>query len=123
MRNANLLLALLLELGTLAAVVYWGFGTDAGVAVQLVAGIGAPIVLAVLWGMFCSPKAAKPLRGVARVVADVAWFGCGAAALAASGAMTLAAAFGVAYVVNRIGVLTWHQGSEAAAAPGRAATE
>ena len=56
MRGANLVLRFLLELSALAATAYWGFSTTSGVT-QWVLGLGAPALVAVVWGLFVSPKA------------------------------------------------------------------
>ena len=56
MRGANLVLRFLLELSALAATAYWGFSTASGVT-QWVLGLGAPALVAVVWGLFVSPKA------------------------------------------------------------------
>jgi hypothetical protein len=39
-----------LELAMLAAFTYWGFSSDAPIAVRILLGIGAPVVAIVLWG-------------------------------------------------------------------------
>jgi hypothetical protein len=47
LRSANLALAFVLELCLLAAVGYWGFHVQASTALQIVLGIGAPLLVAV----------------------------------------------------------------------------
>ena len=46
-----------LELAALAALGYWGIETGDGAVTKIVLGLGAPLVAAVLWGLFVSPKA------------------------------------------------------------------
>lgn len=46
-----------LELAALVALGYWGFETGDGTVTKIVLGLGAPLVAAVLWGLFVSPKA------------------------------------------------------------------
>ncbi|MCW2916472.1 MAG: hypothetical protein JWN52_4540 [Actinomycetia bacterium] len=62
----------------------WGFSTG-GIFVRIVLGVGAPLVAAVLWGLFAAPKAKfkVPLAGVLLVKALV--FGAAAVALYALG--------------------------------------
>jgi hypothetical protein len=55
-KAANLGLAFLLELGGLAALGYWGYQTGTG-PLRWVLAIGAPLLLAVIWGVFLSPQA------------------------------------------------------------------
>jgi hypothetical protein len=54
---ANLTVAFLLELCALAALGYWGFRTASGPAAKAALGIGAPLLAAVLWGLFAAPRA------------------------------------------------------------------
>jgi len=86
---ANLGLRFLLELALLAAVAYWGFSEFDGV-VSVLIGLGAPLLVAFVWGTFMSPKAAHPVRDPTRIVLEVVLFGAGVAALAAAGRTTLA---------------------------------
>jgi hypothetical protein len=48
-RGANLGIAFLLELAVLFAVGYWGFRLSVGLPLRLVAGLGTPVLMAVLW--------------------------------------------------------------------------
>lgn len=54
---ANLTVAFLLELCALAALGYWGLRTASGPATKAALGIGAPLLAAVLWGLFAAPRA------------------------------------------------------------------
>jgi hypothetical protein len=66
LKMLNVLLRFLLELCMLAAAGYWGFKTGSGWAMKAILGIGLPVLLAVLWGIFVAPKAVYPLHGAAR---------------------------------------------------------
>lgn len=59
----NLAVRLLLEICALIAVGYWGFKTGSGWLLKILFGIGAPILIAVLWGMFGAPKSVYPFQG------------------------------------------------------------
>lgn len=56
-QGANLLLGFLLELFALGAMGYWGLKTGSATITKVVLGCGAPVVAAVLWGTFVSPRA------------------------------------------------------------------
>jgi hypothetical protein len=56
-KGANLLLRFLLELCALGALGYWGFKTGNATSTKVVLGVGAPLVAAVVWGTFLSPRA------------------------------------------------------------------
>jgi len=60
----NLLVRFLLELCLLAAIGYWGFETHSSWGWKILLGIGLPLLIAVLWGMFLAPKSAYRLGGV-----------------------------------------------------------
>ncbi len=101
-RWANEGLAFLLELTALGALCYWGFTTGRGRPVKAGLGIGAPLLAAVVWGLFASPDAtfAIPLAGALAVKALV--FGAATAALYASAKRNLAIAYGAVTLVNTI---------------------
>ena len=110
MRYANLALRFGLELAGLAAFCYWGFTVADSVAVKLLLGLGTPVVAAVLWGVFASPKAAVRMPNIAAQVAfEVVWFGAAVAALAAAGRVTSAVVLAALYVVNRSLMVLWRQ--------------
>jgi hypothetical protein len=89
MGYANDALRFLLELAALGSLAYWGFAEHGG-AVQWVWGLGAPLLVAVVWGRFVAPKASHPASDPARLLLEVAVFGSGAVALAAADATVLA---------------------------------
>jgi hypothetical protein len=97
--NANYGLRFLLELAALAALAYWGFHELGGV-VQWLIGLGAPLLAAVVWGRFMSPKASHPTIDPVRLLIEIAVFGSGVAALFAAGATVVAMIFAVLAVLH-----------------------
>lgn len=85
MKAALLALAFLLELAMLAAAGWSGFTLDAGWPVRLLAGLGVPLLLAVVWGVFCSPRASVPLPAPAKLGVQAACFVTGGLLLALAG--------------------------------------
>lgn len=85
MKALLLALAFLLELALLVAAAYWGFTRDAGWGLRLLAGLGAPLLIAVAWGLFCSPRATVPLPAPAKLTVQAACFVTGGLLLAAAG--------------------------------------
>jgi Protein of unknown function (DUF2568) len=75
----------LLELAMLAGAGSWGFALDAGWPVRLLAGLGAPLALAVLWGLFCSPRARVALPAPAKLGVQAACFAAAGLLLALAG--------------------------------------
>lgn len=49
------------ELGMLAGLAAWGWHVGDG-PMRIVLAVGAPLVVAIVWGAFLAPRARKPLR-------------------------------------------------------------
>lgn len=103
MKAANLALRFALELCLLAALAY------VGLEVSVVLAVVFPVVAAVAWGLFVSPKARYPLGLGPWLAVQVVLFGAAVAGLIAVGSTLLAIAFGVAVAANLVLVLFWHQ--------------
>lgn len=108
-KGANLALRFVLELCALGALGYWGFETGSGAIMKLGFGIGAPLVAAVVWGTFLSPKAPVALPGILVFILQVLVFGAALAGLVATGHRTLALVFGVIIVGNALLMYAWGQ--------------
>ncbi len=109
LQYANLALSFLLELSLLVALAYWGFHAGTGTIGQIALGIGIPLLVAVLWGIFLAPRATVRLPAVPRFVVELVLFGLAVAGLAAAGQPSLAWVFGLILVVNRILIIVWRQ--------------
>jgi hypothetical protein len=88
-----LLVRFLIELAALGAVGYWGFKTGDSTLMQWVLGVGAPLLVAVVWGMFIAPKATVEVPKPMWIGLQVLVFGAAALALAAVAPDQLAAIF------------------------------
>ncbi len=108
-KGAKLALRFLLELCALIALGYWGFTTGSGAIAKVALGIGAPLVAAVVWGVFVAPRAPVALPGVVVLLLQVVVFGSAAAGLVATGHRTLALAFAVVVVINAVLMYVWGQ--------------
>jgi Protein of unknown function (DUF2568) len=99
-RPLNEALAFLVELAALAALGWWGFTAGGPTMLRVALGVGAPLLAAVVWGLFAAPKAfvRLPLAGVLVVKAVV--FGAATAALYAVGHPILATTYAVVVVLN-----------------------
>jgi hypothetical protein len=98
-RVANDVLRFVLEICALGALAYWGWHTASGV-LQVLLGLGAPILMAVVWGRYMSPKAPHPVEDPVRIVLEVAIFGAAVAALFAADKPALGAAMAVAVALH-----------------------
>ena len=79
-RLGNLGLAFLLEIGAVAALAYWGFHTGGTLPARFALGIAAPVLAAVLWGLFAAPQATFHVPALA-VATKILVFGAAALAL------------------------------------------
>jgi hypothetical protein len=108
-KAANLLWTFLLELCMLAALAYWGFTTGQNQILQIGLGIGAPLIVIILWGIWMAPKSPRRLRGKAYLALKLILFGAAAAALFVAGRPYLAAFFVLFSVVNQGLIFIWNQ--------------
>lgn len=108
-KGSNLLVRFLLELAMLAAIGYWGFQSNAGWFMKAVLGIGLPLLIAVVWGAFLSPRAAYPLPGISHLALELILLGSGAVALFFSGRTNLAVVYAAMLVVNKLLMVAWKQ--------------
>jgi hypothetical protein len=104
---ANLVLRFLLELCMLAALGYWGYWTGQGTLAKVGLAICAPLLAAMVWGVFISPKAAVRVPRWLWLVLQGILFGCAAAALATTGHPFLATVLLLLVAINSILLYAW----------------
>lgn len=95
-----LLIVFLCELAAIAAYGYWGFQLDTSVYAKWTAGIGIPVLVAVVWGLFLSPKASFAVPLALQIALKVLVFGLAAAALYATGRPRLAMFFAACVLIS-----------------------
>lgn len=108
-KSANLAVRFIVELCALAALAYWGSRTGGEPGVRLAAGIGAPLLAALIWGTFVVPKSAVQLPAPVTVILGLGILALAAAALASAGRPILATAFAVIVVINAALLSVWDQ--------------
>jgi hypothetical protein len=108
MKTANLGLRFLLELALLAALAVWGFSLGS-TWLSVVAGIGAPVMAACVWGLWIAPKSERRLTDPTRLVLELLLFTAAAIALAATGRTALAAVLVALVLVQEVLMHLWHQ--------------
>jgi hypothetical protein len=108
-KDANLLLRFLLELGALGAIGWagWRFGGQ-GLRRWSLA-IGAPLVVATFWALFVAPDSTIDSPNAMRVLLQLVVFGSAALALTKLGRRTPAALFSVVVIANAALMLAWNQ--------------
>lgn len=95
-----LLLVFLSEVAAIIAYGYWGFRFHSSTVIKWVLGIGIPVVVIVVWGLFLAPKASIEIPNVLRIIMKVMVFGFAAAALYSAGRPKLAILFGVCVLLS-----------------------
>jgi Protein of unknown function (DUF2568) len=108
-KNANLALAFLLELGVLAALAFWGFHNGSGTLAKIVLGIGAPVLAIIVWALFGAPQATWHLEGIWRLLLQIVVFGSAAVALYAADQRILGVAFALLALLNNTLMYVWAQ--------------
>ncbi len=109
LKTLNLGVRFLLELCMLVAIGYWGFKTHSGLASKIIFGIGLPILIAILWGLFVAPEATYPLSQTPHLILELILLGSAAVALFASGSANLGWIYTAALVVSEILMIVWKQ--------------
>ncbi len=108
-KAGNLGVRFLLELCMLAALGYWGFHTARSLIGKIGLGIGIPLGVAVVWGVFLAPASSMRLEGPLYLVLEVVIFGTTAAALYTTDHPSLAGAFVLIAVLNKVLMVIWGQ--------------
>jgi len=106
-KSVNLLVRFLLELFALGTLGYWGFAVGGSVFTKILLGIGAPLLAAVVWGLFVAPRAAVLLKMPLRLVPEALVFGSAILALFATGHPRLGTSLLIVAAANRALVLAW----------------
>ena len=109
LKEANMGLAFLLEIGVLVALCYFGFATRKSWFAKLGLGIGLPVIAILIWGAFGSPGATWRLSGFWFLLLQIVFFGSAAVALFAAGRRRLGIAFALLFVLNIVLIYAWGQ--------------
>ena len=102
MQSLNYTVRFLLELCALAALGYWGFVAGQTLPMQLLLGLGAPLLAAAAWGAFVAPRARWPAHEPWRLLVEIIVFGAASLALWAVHQPALAVILAAVYIANRL---------------------
>ncbi len=109
LKPLNLALAFFLELCLLAAFVYWGFHLHTNIFFQIIAGVGIPLVVILLWGIWLAPNADLRLGLGWLVVLKTVLFGLASIALILSDQPRFGIGLLGIFAVSEIFGLIWDQ--------------
>ena len=116
LRAGNLALRFLLELSALAATAYWGATTATGRIGQIGLALALPSLVALLWGLFISPKARIPTGPFGRAFLGLIVFLVATAALWSRDRTGLALLYGSLALISSVLILVWPQQTPSAPA-------
>jgi hypothetical protein len=108
-KSLNIGLAFLLELAMLIAFGYWGFQTGDSTLVKILLGIGVPVVVIVIWGMYLAPRSTRRLRDPWLSLLKLVLFGAAALALVAANQPTWGLILAIIALVNILLAWVWKQ--------------
>jgi hypothetical protein len=106
---ANLALRFFLEVAALVALSYWGFQAGSSDVAHWVLGIGAPLLAAVVWGLFIAPRARYRVSDPVWIALQVVILGAATVALLAAGKTSPAIVFVALLIVNAVLMIVWGQ--------------
>jgi hypothetical protein len=93
----------------LAAYVYWGFHLDVNIFFRIIAGVGVPLVVIILWGIWLAPNADLRLGMLWLVLLKTFLFGLASLGLIVSGQASLGIIFLAVFAISEALGLTWGQ--------------
>ena len=74
-KNGNIALAFLLEVGALLILAYWGYQLQLTRIARVAVGLAAPLTLMIIWGIWCAPSSSHRLEGAWLIVIKCVLFG------------------------------------------------
>lgn len=107
LKDFNFLILFLVELAMLYNFAAWGLALKAPTAARYLVGLGTPVVVIVLWGMFFSPDPALFLARPWNAMGEYALFSLSAIAIANTGRVRWAIMFFVVAIISETIALIW----------------
>jgi len=108
-RDLNLGLRFLLELGALGAVAAWGYFVAPRPLLSWIFAILGAALVALVWGAFVAPKAGARLDDPWRLLVEIAVFGGATLALVGIGRVRYALVYGVASALSLVLMFVFRQ--------------
>ncbi|MEH7308638.1 YrdB family protein [Neobacillus drentensis] len=105
----NIGVRFLLEILVLIILGFWGFKVSQGTILKIIVGIGLPLLIAVIWGLFGAPKATYLLSGFPFLLLEIVVFGLPVIALLSLEKQALAFIYGLITVINLVLMKIWDQ--------------
>lgn len=109
LKGANLALSLLVELGVIAALAWWGWTVGATAPLKILLGTAAPLIAIGAWSVLGAPRSPRRLKGQWYWLLRVLFDTVGALALYFAGLPATALAFAAAAALNCALAYAWGQ--------------
>lgn len=109
LKAINLSIRFILEIAVLIIFGYWGFHVSQSTVINILLGIGAPLLAAVIWGMFGAPKAPYTLSGLSFFMLEIVMFGLPVIILFFLNKSTLGFVYGLVVAINLAFMKIWDQ--------------
>jgi hypothetical protein len=109
LKAINLGVRFLFEIMVLIILGYWGFHVTQSFLLKTVLGVGTPLLVAVIWGMFGAPKAPYTLTGFPFLLLEIVIFGLPVVVLLFLEKQTMAWFYGGIALINLILMKLWNQ--------------
>lgn len=101
-RGLALTIRFVLELAAIGVVGWWGFALDSPAVVRVIAGLAAPLVVIVVWGVVVSPRARFGNPGWRREIVEALVWLTAVGTLVEMGHPVLAGLFALLVLADRI---------------------
>lgn len=115
LKGVNLTLSFLMELVAVAVFGVWGFQITENGLLRVILGLGAPLLMIVVWGLWMAPRSTRRLQDPAHLVVELVIFGLAVLALFSLNRADLALVMAAAAVINIGLTFPLHQRPSAAA--------
>ncbi|WP_159103341.1 YrdB family protein [Prolixibacter bellariivorans] len=108
-KQINLLVSFLLELGLIILAGLWGFQQGENSFMRYVFVVAIPAVIILLWGVWAAPKSKRRLKNPARTIFKLAMMALAVFFAYASGHLVWALSFAVITILNVSLAYLWKQ--------------
>jgi hypothetical protein len=109
MRDINLAFRFILEMVVLLGLFLFGISRSDRLIVQIVLGVGLPLIAVTVWGLLVAPKARRRLPDPQRLAVELGVFGSGVLAFVLSGNLILGVLLGLAALISLALMFLWGQ--------------
>jgi len=99
-KQINLLVSFLLEVGLIILAGYWGFHQSENSILKYILAIGVPSVIILLWGIWAAPKSKRRLKNPVRTTFKLAMMALAVFFGYATGQPVLVVCFAVITILN-----------------------